>query len=148
MGCGQTKTAAQVWSKEDFEKYDAIKKMWVSIDLDDSGYIEIRELKLKLDKEGKHVGLQSLKLAFDLVDADHSGRISFDEFCKHNGLVITDEVKKHLDKRKAAHFDTEQDERKTDGHGHLKKHSHDPSEGVVEDGKVEEPEKKEAEAAQ
>jgi len=104
MGCGASKGAEKPWNEESYAKYDHIKKMWMQLDLDDSGFIEIRELKLHLSKQGKKVDKNSLALAFNLVDTDRSGKISFDEFCKHNGLTITDDVRKHLDLRGEAHF--------------------------------------------
>lgn len=42
MGCTQTKSAADVWTKQDFAKYEAIKKLWASIDLADTGFIDMK----------------------------------------------------------------------------------------------------------
>jgi len=54
-----------------------IQSLWLSFDIDFDGNISLSEMAVHMQKNGKRVDMQSLKLAFDLVDKDRSGRISF-----------------------------------------------------------------------
>jgi len=80
-----------LWTEEDERKVARIQSLWLSFDIDFDGNISLSEMAVHMQKNGKRVDMQSLKLAFDLVDKDRSGRISFCEFCKFNGLRASNE---------------------------------------------------------
>jgi hypothetical protein len=58
--------------KQEFDQYDQ----------DQSGYIDLRELKSLLKKLGEDLGDEALDAAFKQLDADGSGEIEFFEFCE------------------------------------------------------------------
>ncbi len=63
---------------DDEELYYAFKKF----DLDNSGYISVKELRQILAKIGQHYSEEQIHELVSMVDADHDGRLNFKEFVR------------------------------------------------------------------
>ena len=63
---------------EDEDLYYAFKKF----DLDNSGYISVKELQQILARIGQHYSTEQIAELVSLVDANSDGRLSYQEFVK------------------------------------------------------------------
>ena len=64
--------------------------------------------------------LQPSHPAFSLVDNDHDGKVSFEDFCKHNGLPMTKDLLAKIERLEAMDPNpVRRPEKGSDGHGRL-----------------------------
>mmetsp|Transcript_9723 Transcript_9723/g.18900 ORF Transcript_9723/g.18900 Transcript_9723/m.18900 type:complete len:180 (+) Transcript_9723:315-854(+) len=105
---------------EDYKLYKGLKLKWFDLNKVEGEEVTIREFKTFCDKHRKHNTAESCKIVFDLIDTNHTGRITFEGFCAFNGLKLTKDMKKKL-----AECETRDPSPATrpasltDGHGHL-----------------------------
>ncbi|MBL8918404.1 MAG: EF-hand domain-containing protein [Myxococcaceae bacterium] len=73
---------ARVWHPEleDEVEQDEVFEIFKVYDTDGSGSIDRAEFSRLLEALGQTPGEEELAIALDVVDANHSGRISWDEF--------------------------------------------------------------------
>ncbi len=63
---------------DDDKLYYAFQKF----DLDNSGYISVKELRQVLDKIGQSYSEEQIEQLVSMVDTDHDGRLNFNEFVR------------------------------------------------------------------
>ncbi len=64
------------------EKLRELKQIYNDCDKDDNDRLDLDEFCCMLDKLLGEKTLEEKTLAFDLIDTNHNGSISFDEFCE------------------------------------------------------------------
>lgn len=63
------------------EKIDELRKIFDQFDKDENSTIDWDEFCVMVDELIGDQTLEEKSLAFHLIDTNHSGQISFDEFC-------------------------------------------------------------------